>query len=56
MAPQGKASSFEILVKTFPFKGEYFVTQPLAVVSATKMNVIYRAILNPISVSVPGFD
>lgn len=42
--------------KTFPFKGEYFVTQPLAVVSATKMNVIYRAIVNPISVSVPGFD
>jgi hypothetical protein len=27
-----------------------------AVVSATKMNVIYRAIPNPISVSVPGFD
>jgi len=26
------------------------------VVSATKMNVIYRAIPNPISVSVPGFD
>lgn len=41
---------------TYPFKGEYFVTQPLAVVSATKMNVIYRAIVNPISVSVPGFD
>ncbi|MFA9213689.1 MAG: gliding motility protein GldM [Candidatus Methylacidiphilales bacterium] len=41
---------------TYPFKGEYFVTQPLAVVSATKMNVIYRAIPNPISVSVPGFD
>lgn len=40
----------------YPFKGEYFVTQPLAVVSATKMNVIYRAIPNPLSVSVPGFD
>lgn len=42
--------------KEYPFEGEYFVTQPLAVVSATKMNVIYRAIANPISVSVPGFD
>lgn len=42
--------------KEYPFEGEYFVTQPLAVVSATKMNVIYRAIPNPISVSVPGFD
>lgn len=42
--------------KEYPFEGEYFVTQPLAVVSATKMNVVYRAIPNPISVSVPGFD
>ena len=42
--------------KEFPFEGEYFVTQPLAVVSATKMNVIYRAIPNPIAISVPGFD
>ncbi len=42
--------------KKYEFESEYFVTQPLAVVSATKMNVIYRAIPNPISVSVPGFD
>jgi len=42
--------------KKYEFEGEYFVTQPLAVVSATKMNVVYRAIANPISISVPGFD
>jgi gliding motility-associated protein GldM len=42
--------------KTYEVESEYFVTQPLAVVSATKMNVVYRAIPNPISVSVPGFD
>ncbi len=41
---------------SYPFKGEYFVTQPIAVVSATKMNVVYRAIPNPIAISVPGYD
>ncbi|MFN4083160.1 MAG: gliding motility protein GldM [Bacteroidia bacterium] len=42
--------------KTYEAEGSYFVVKPLAVVSATKMNVIYRGIENPISVSVPGYS
>lgn len=42
--------------KTYEAEGSYTVVKPLAVVSATKMNVIYRGIENPISVSVPGYS
>jgi gliding motility-associated protein GldM len=42
--------------KTYEAEASYFVVKPLAVVSATKMNVIYRGIDNPISVSVPGYS
>ena len=38
----------------YPFKGSYQVSEPAVVVSATKMNVMYRGVLNPITVSVPG--
>lgn len=41
-------------VKDFPFEGTFDVTAPLAVVSPTKMNVLYRGLDNPVSVSVPG--
>lgn len=41
--------------QTFKVEGSYTVVKPLAVVSATKMNVVYRAIPNPISISVPGY-
>jgi gliding motility-associated protein GldM len=33
----------------------YTVVKPLAVISATKMNVVYIGLANPISVSVPGY-
>lgn len=42
-------------VTTYPFGGTYQVAVPAVVVSATKMNVMYRGVPNPITVSVPGF-
>ena len=42
--------------KSYTAEGSYFVVKPLAVVSATKMNVVYRGLENPISVSVPGYS
>jgi gliding motility-associated protein GldM len=36
------------------FKGEYMVGSRAATVSATKMNVFYKGVDNPVSVSVPG--
>lgn len=38
----------------YPFKGEYMVMKSGVVVSPTKMNVLYRGVKNPISISVPG--
>ena len=37
-----------------PFKTNYFVSEPLATVSNTMMNVMYAGIDNPLSISVPG--
>lgn len=42
-------------IKSYPFKSAYSVIKPTATVSATKMNVVYRGLANPISVSAPGF-
>lgn len=39
---------------SYPFTSSYMVARPSATVSATKMNVLYKGIDNPISVSVPG--
>lgn len=44
---KGESTSYE-------FKGKYAVTQPAVVISAEKMNVFYRGVENPVSVSVPG--
>ena len=38
----------------FPFESEFMVAKPMAVISPTKMNVLYIGPDNPISVSVPG--
>lgn len=38
----------------YPFKSEYIVAKPALTVSAEAMNVVYRGLPNPISVSVPG--
>ncbi len=38
----------------YPFRTKYNVAPPSATVSATKMNVMYRGLDNPIEVSVPG--
>lgn len=40
--------------KEYPFEAEYIAARPAAVVSPTKMNVIYIGVENPISISVPG--
>jgi gliding motility-associated protein GldM len=40
--------------KVFPFKSEYIVAKPALNVSVEAMNVVYRGLPNPISVSVPG--
>jgi gliding motility-associated protein GldM len=39
---------------TFPFKSQYIVARPTLTVSADAMNVVYKGLDNPISVSVPG--
>jgi gliding motility-associated protein GldM len=41
-------------IVNYPFKGEYQVGKPSVTISATKMNVLYMGIPNPISASVPG--
>lgn len=38
----------------YPFKSEYFVTEPTATVAPTLMNVLYAGIANPIRIAVPG--
>lgn len=38
----------------YPFKSEYIVARPALTVSAEAMNLVYRGLPNPISVSVPG--
>jgi len=38
----------------YPFKQEYTVARPSAVISPDKMNVLYIGVPNPISVSAPG--
>lgn len=43
-------------VETYPFKSSFTALKPLAVISATKMNVVYIGLENPISVSVPGYS
>lgn len=40
----------------YPFETSYNVGEPNVVVSPTAMNVMYKGILNPIDVSVPGVD
>lgn len=42
------------MVMSYPFEGEYMVMKSGVVVSPTKMNVLYRGVKNPISISVPG--
>ena len=42
-------------LEPYPFESSFTVAPPAATVSPTKMNVMYRNIENPISVSAPGF-
>jgi gliding motility-associated protein GldM len=42
--------------ETYPFEQSFTALKPLAVISATKMNVVYIGLDNPISVSVPGYS
>ncbi len=38
----------------YPFHSSYVVAEPTAVISATKVNVLYRGVDNPVKVSAPG--
>jgi gliding motility-associated protein GldM len=40
--------------EAYPFNSEYVVGTPSATISATKMNVFYIGVDNPVSISVPG--
>lgn len=40
--------------ETYPYSVAYQVVAPLLVASPTKMNVLYRGVDNPVSLSVPG--
>jgi gliding motility-associated protein GldM len=42
------------LIQSYPFDKEYQVTAPGVTISPTKMNVFYRGIGNPVSISVPS--
>ncbi len=42
-------------IKPYPFQTSYTVAPPSANVTPTKMNVMYRGLENPISISAPGF-
>ena len=39
---------------TYHFKDEFMVAKPTLTISPTKMNVFYRGVDNPVSISVPG--
>lgn len=40
----------------YEFEGEYFVAAPSVTISATKMNVFYIGVDNPVSVGAPGIN
>jgi len=42
-------------IKYYPFETDYLVAQSQAVVSPTKMNVLYIGVDNPLDISVPGY-
>ena len=42
--------------KMYPFKGKYLVAKKMVVAAPTNMNVLYKGIENPISVSVAGYS
>ncbi|MFN4973563.1 MAG: gliding motility protein GldM [Bacteroidota bacterium] len=44
------------MIEEFPFEQSFTALKPMAVISATKMNVVYIGLKNPISVSVPGYS
>jgi len=41
-------------VNDYPFSSQYQVAKPATTISATKMNVFYAGVDNPISISSPG--
>ncbi len=49
VGPDGEA-------KPYAFEAEYQVFKPAATIAATEMNLLYKGIDNPMSISVPGFS
>ena len=44
------------ILTQYPFEATYQVAEPTATISASRMNVLYLGIQNPISISVPGIS
>ena len=42
--------------KIYPVEGTFNVAPPNVVIAATKMNVLYRGVDNPLEISVPGYE
>jgi len=49
------AMKTETGTKMYPFNGSYLVAAKTAVVSPTKMNILYLEVDNPLKISVPGY-
>lgn len=49
-----KIQSPDGIVKDYPFSSEFFVQESAANISADELNVFYRGLQNPITISVPG--
>ncbi|MAW21293.1 MAG: hypothetical protein CMD16_02715 [Flavobacteriales bacterium] len=49
------AMKTETGTKMYPFSGRYLVAAKTAVVSPTKMNILYLEVDNPLKISVPGY-
>jgi gliding motility-associated protein GldM len=49
------AMKTETGTKMYPFGGEYLVAAKTAVISPTKMNILYLEVDNPLKISVPGY-
>ena len=54
--PGGGYKEYPLMAKDGSFGTDYIVAKPSAVISPTKMNVLYIGVDNPISVSVSGFS
>lgn len=53
---QIKVTNKQGIEKNYPFSQEFVAVPPTAVVSPTAMNILYKGLKNPLSISVPGIE